>query len=419
MPKLLPILILLLGCTLAGAQTLSPIELSEARRALAYEPHNDAKRLLLAWNLMFLEEYEDALAEYRFVAQRDSSSLDAAAGILWALNSQGKYSQVIAEADAFLERMPLSGPLFYHRSLAWLNLGKATKARLDAILALDNMEDPYWRELAAKALSDAYLALDDLPSAQAVIKIHAPDAEKPKGYKGLVIDATWGNKAGNTYIFGAGVKATLGATRFGLHAEELTLDAAHFRWYLHASLLQQFRHLDLQAQVRFLDGEDTRIYPARGASLSLIPRIYAGPVIIRPQFTQSALLTARLNSYQSDLALGLSLAPYTLGYSLSRVYLDTDIVGSDSSAWVHSAEFRVTLGKGYELGIYGGGGGSMAFYSTPYGGLIDDFDPPDGFAGLSFYAPFTRHLGLLCYGQYSFDADGGTTFFYLRGSYRV
>jgi len=418
MRKALPLLVLLLICTALAAQTSGQDSVAELRRVLAYDPLNDSLRLNLAWNLMLLEQYEDALREYRFVARRDSSSVDAATGILWALNSQKLHREAVSEANSFLDLMPQSGQLYYHRGIARLKLGKASKSRQDEAEALKLLEEPYWKELAAIALSDAYLAMDDLPSARAVLKKHAPQAANPRGYRSLTIDATWGRKADSTAIYAVGLKTTLGGTRLGIKAEDLRIGGDHFRWYFHASLLQQFRHLDIMAEARYLDGDDARMYPAQGAGLCLTPRIYAGPVIIRPRISQSALQTQRLNSYQSEAGLKLVIASFKLDYSFSYIYLDKDIVDSDSSAMVHSGEISTALGRGFELGFYGGSG-DMAFYSTSYGGVIDDFEPSDGFAGLSFYAPVGKRLGLLLYGQLSFDPEGNTSFYYIRGSYRV
>ena len=414
----LPLLFLLLICQLLTAPALSPDEIAQARLALAFDPLNDAKRLHLAFSLMLADEYSQALQEYRFVARRDSTSLDAAAGILWALNSLGDHKQALREANAFLERMPDTAPLFYHRGTARLKLGKANLARLDQRRAIINAQDPFWQGLAAQALSDAYLTLDDWPSAKATLREHAPQATKPKAPRYLSIDASWGRKGSDTQVLTAGLKAGLGSTRLGFRAEELSIDSEHFRWYLHASLLRQFLGFDLQAEAMFLDGNDEKIYPAQGAGLSISPRIYAGPLVLRPRLGQSALETARLNAYQSDLGLEVNYSPFSLGYNFSRLYLDADAVGSDSTAVVHNADASLALGKGWEFGIYAGTG-SMAFYSTPYGGFIDAFDPAASYAGLSIYAPLGKHLALLIYGQLSFDPEGNTAFYYLRGIYRV
>jgi len=111
MRKALPLLVLLLICTALAAQTSGQDSVAELRRVLAYDPLNDSLRLNLAWNLMLLEQYEDALREYRFVARRDSSSVDAATGILWALNSQKLHREAVSEANSFLDLMPQSGQL--------------------------------------------------------------------------------------------------------------------------------------------------------------------------------------------------------------------------------------------------------------------------------------------------------------------
>lgn len=418
MRKALPLLFLLFLCQFLAAQAMSPDEIAQTRLALAFDPLNDAKRLHLAFSLMLADEYSQALQEYRFVARRDSSSLDAAAGILWALNSMGDHKEAVREANAFLDRMPNTAPILYHRGTARLKLGKANLARLDQRRALKQAQDPFWQGLAAQALSDAYLTLDDWPSAKATLREHTPQAPKPKAPRYLSIDASWGRKGSNTQVLTAGLKAGLGSTRLGFRIEELSIDSEHFRWYLHANLLHQFRCFDLQAEARLLDGKDEKIYPAQGAGLSISPRIYAGPLVLRPRLGQSALQAARLNAYQSDLGLKVNLAPVSMGYSYSRLYLDADAVDSDSTAVVHNADASLALGKGLELGIYAGTG-PMAFYSTPYGGFIDDFEPAESYAGLSIYAPFGKHLALLLYGQLSFDPEGNTAFYYLRGIYRV
>jgi len=414
---LLLLIMILMGCRLA-AQGLVSDPLSEARKAVAYDPVNDGKRLDLAWNLMLAGQYEEALVHYRLVSSRDSSNTDAATGVLWSLSAQNQHRELIKEADKLISVMPEAGPLYYYRGLARLHQGKANKARTDEKRALRSAPDSFWQDLAARALSDSYLALDDRPAAKSTLNKHAPQAILPPARKALTIELTAGAKGDSTYIIAAGLKASLGTTRLGFKAEELRLGAEHFRWMFQASALQQFHHFDLFAELNWLEGKDAKVYPAKGTRLGLTPKIYAGPLIFRPRLSQSVLITPRLNAYQSDAGLRLSMPALNLSYSLSWIYLDKEIVDADTSDLAHSADASFSFARGWELGIYGGSG-ALAWHNTPYGGVIDDFTPDLSYAGASIYAPIGKRLGLLLYGQLSFDDSDSTPFYYLRGSYRV
>lgn len=420
--------LIFLGSNLT-AQGVSLDALSEARKAVAFDPTHISKRLNLAWNLMLAEQYEEALIHYRLVSSRDSLNIDAATGLLWSLSALNRDKDLIEEANTLLERMPQAGSLYYYRGLARLRLGKANWSRLDQKLALDLARDEFWTILAAQALSQSYQALGDIPAARAVLKIHTPYVTIPKPRRSVSFEVTAGAKKDSTYIIAAGASVSLGAGKLGVNAEELRLGSRHFRWLLRASLQQQFRYLDLVAGVKWLDGEDARIYPALGARLGLTAKIYAGPLILKPQIGQSVLLAERLNSYQSDAGLKLVLSPFSLSYRLSRIYLDTDIMNADTANLVHTAEAGFISARGWELSLYGASG-SMAFHITPHGGVIDDFDPAQSYAGASIYAPIGKRVGLLLYGQLSFPerllslrrsepASSCTPFYYLRGSYRV
>lgn len=400
--------LLCLSANFLAAQSQDTV--SNMRMALAQNPLDLSTRLSLAWNLMMQGQYQDAYLQYLFVAQRDSGNADASAGMLWALNAAGKYSRATQEADSLIQRQPHNPALYYHRGIARLNLNRANRARMDGHQALRLASDSYWQDLAKNLLRDSYLALADVPSAK-----HFSSNPIP-GKSLWILDAQWGIKSTQSDTYALGIKALLGTTRLSLKAEELTLDGAHFRYYLHSSLTQQLRGLDLQAQARFLDGTDQRIYPAVGASVGLNPKIYAGPLIITGSFSQSSLFAAQLNSYQSDAGIGLQYAPLSFSYLLSHVYLDADAAGADQTNWVNSLDLSLRWHKGIETAVYAGNG-KMAFLQNAYGGITDDFEPAKSFLGISLYSPLGKKLGLMLYGQLNLRPQ--SSYFFIRGTYRV
>ncbi len=422
----LALLLLMLSLSGLVAQA-SPYQerIERSKLSLAYDPLNLTERLNLAYYQMLSGKYEQALPNYRFVLERDSANADAAGGLLWALNSLGQYPEVISEADRLIKLHPEQGLVYFHRATALYNRKQALKARLDytKAVALSTGET---RQYPLNSLVTLYQSLGDFPRSYTAWKalddaslIYPKELIRKKIYKPELLFSLYGGIKDTTTVFAGGdIIYRRASTSLRFSGEEVRINDAHYRYSLSASLRRQFTPGDASLALSYINSKDSRAKQGYGAALELKPRIYTPLAIIRPKLAQHVEIFRRFNIYQTDLGLELSLGKLFTAYQAAYLYQDNDSANSDTERWVHSLDLILQLNSRMGLGLYGGIG-EMAWFTNPFGGITDDFEPATGFAGASIMYSFTPKTKLLLYYQYGSGNDTNNHTTYLKLFYAI
>ena len=400
-------------------------QIERSRVSLAYDPLNLVERLNLAYYQMLAGQYEQALPNYRFVLERDSANADAAGGLLWAMNSLGQYLEAKSEASRLIRILPNQGLLYFHRGTALDGLGKPLRARADYHKAID-ISSGENRQYPLNSLITLYQSLGDFPRSHSSWQeldegslIYPKALLRKKIYKPELLFSLYGGIKDTTTVFAGGdIIYHRGATSLRVSGEEVRINDAHYRYSLGASIRRQFIPGDLSLAFSYINSKDDRAQSGYGSSLELKPRIYTPLAIIRPKLAQHVEIFQRFNIYQTDLALELSLGKLFAAYQAAYLYQDNDSVSSDTERWVHTLDLILRLNSRIGLGLYGGVG-EMAWFTNPFGGITDDFEPAARFAGASLMYGFTPKTKLLLYYQYGSGNDTNNHTAYLKLFYAI
>ncbi len=398
--------------------------IDRAKVALAYDPLNDAQRLDLAYFQMLTGQYEQALPNYRLIISRDSTNANAAAGILWALNSQGKYSQTLREAKHFIKTNPHSGLLYYHQANALLNRGQSLSARTRYVRALNLLSNETLRQLPAESLIWCYQTLNDYPRSRQYLELLDPqslinpkEVIRRKLYKtDLIFSVQAGVKDTTSVFFETEAIARHRSMSYKLKLEELLVNDAHYRWSVLVSAKTQTRHFDTSITALMLKSEDTRASEGYELSLEVKPRIYISSMLIRPVVSEHLASYTRFNAYQTDLGLELGIGKATMNYQAAYLYQDNDSIGADTYKWIQSMDIYYRISRIIACGLHAGKG-DMAWYTNTLGSVTDDFEPSDGYYGASFSTGLSKHFRAVLYYQYGTRNEETSHLAYLRLSY--
>jgi hypothetical protein len=423
------LLILLLSSLLGilGAQG-SPWqdEVSRSRTLLSAFPDDVSERLKLGYYLMLTGQAEEALREYRTVMAAEPGNADAAAGVLWALNTLGQWRQSLAEASAFLDKHPGSGLIAHYRAEALLRLGDPLRARRGFAMAEPGIGDSTLLYLPRQGLAWAYLAAGDHANSKRTARLARGNSQdvsldllqlKIKRLRpSLELSAGFKDSSGVSLGARAGIAKGSFSTRLGF--EEYLLNGEHFRWAANLALNKQFRWLDLGLAAGYMDGEDSRVYQGISGSLSVSPRAYLGNLLARFVLAQHVSVYERFNLYQSDLGLSLNLDQGSLAYTYSSLYQDNEAIDADRQWGVQTLSASLRLFRGYYIGLYSGIG-DLAWHINAQGAVVDDFEPVDSYLGASLYVPLSGALSLSLYFQQGYRDDEASRFFSLRVAYHA
>ena len=393
--------------------------IKSARAQVAQQPADTHARMNLAYYQMLDGATAEALSNYQTVLLQDSLNTDAASGVLWAYNTQGKWKNTVQSSARFLKLFPDHAPLHSFRAYALAQQGYHTRARSAYTIATHKDPAPELLPSLNAGLGWAYLALGDYPLARkSFARMGNPDANVSqalaKVHHQIGLHASTNYDSTNAY--GADISWVQKRTQAALGFEELFVGGKHLRNSYQGSLGYQANFARITANAGYMDGNDSRVYPASLGSLSIQSRFYQKSLIISPKVSQHFARYQRFDLHQTDASIKLTQQPFSANYSYSYLYQDTDYSGGDSKGAVHSLHLSYSLPNSMVVGLYGSSG-DLAWWTSPFGVTIDDFDPVDSYLGISLYVPFLRHYNLLLYHQTGFTSGSSRQLSSINVSY--
>lgn len=413
MPRYLVLLLLITCFQLLAAQTLPYQDrIERSRMILTYDPSDTNERLNLAYYLMLAGMYADAAREYQAVLDDQPHNMDAAAGELWALSSQGMWSQVNFLASTRLAGMPNAGVIRYHLANAQLALGKPLHARSSYAKALAMLPDGDTSSYSRMGIARSYQAIGDVPRALHQINAIPPQQaglgstlisqqlRKPS----LGFDISFASKSGNVSSYQSGVSFRRGTLSGRMSYEALYTNGDRYHDAYALSISQQTRYLDVAVGGQILNARDIRIGKANQGNLAFSPKLYIGAIRIDPGVKLCVTMLDNFNVYQTDTGFTLRSDPVTIAYAYSHIYQDNDSPGADRQKHAQSLSAISRVWHSLYGGLYAGMG-DFAFHTNSSGTFMDDFDAIDGYLGISLHAPLINKLFVTLYTQYGSAND--------------
>ncbi|HOA28709.1 MAG TPA: hypothetical protein PKL34_01630 [Candidatus Cloacimonadota bacterium] len=390
---------------LLGAQ-MDPLH--HLRFQVAQNPTNANARMNLAYQLMLSGEYNEALSHYEALLLQGAKHEAAMTGVLWALQSLGKYRESSLKADKFLSSSSDPSPILSYKAYALSATGRHLSARSYYSKAGKLAKNESTAQKSSLGLAWEYLWLSDAPRARVQLnKLTTEAAVEPKEWLDKASNMIT-LKAGTDYddLISTGLSYQLhkAAWGFGAEYEELFVDSERFRQMISARAKWQSPIIDLTAAVKSLSGNDDRVYPGVHYSLALQSPYFLGKVRIVPSLRGHFASYQRFDTQQADLAMRMDSDDLSASYSYSLLYHDDDSIGSDHDEQIHSFSLGVRVFKQSWLTAYLHLG-DQAWWTSPYMVVYDDFEADNTVYGLSLSTPIYQKFNLLLYSQLGDNDD--------------
>ncbi len=369
MKQILFTLILLLP-TLCFGQNASP-HLHDLRMRVAQNPADTTVRLEYAYQLAIANELDQAMQNYETILLQDPDNVSAAEGILWVLQSRGSYEQSIARAQSFLLKQAQSSAIAAYLAYGYSKTDRHL-ASLNSYKKADELaETPVQTDIAQNGLLWAYIYLHNYPAAQRLLKPrqHSEDS----------------------------------AARQILEARHVTMNLDFHSDYknLNGIGLSANSFAKAGASHSILRGIDKRIYPASTSAASISGILYWRNLEINPMLAAAWGKFQRLDTQQADIGLKILSDKWLIAYWLSNMYVDQEIVGSDSSKTLHSlqAGYKVFTNTRLQAYLFLG---NQAWWLSPYQVIYDEYDANDKAIALSLCQKMSDRIYAMVYHQIGF-----------------
>ncbi len=393
---------LFLLCLLSLMAQIPAPDLQALRLKVAENPIDGSARLNLAYQLMLNSMPDQALKHYETLLQQDPQNVLAVEGILWALQSQDRFSESITRADEFLHIFPAHAPVLSYKAYGLSRLNLHLAARQNYAEAEQLAISDVHSNTANSGLAWEYLSLKNYPAAKSALA-RLKDTADP--ITKSLIDKT------HLYIsLGAGTNyqdkhsGNLSAAfqkaewSLKLNVEELILDSSDTRSKFGISAGWQSPFAYLEASLSRLNGEDKRAYPANQIGLSLKPVFYVGAIQLTPSLAGFYSRYKRFDIQQADFGLQVASDKYSAGYTLSKLYQDNEAILSDSQKELHSFTIGTRIASQIWLSAYLYEG-EQAWWTNPYGVIYDSFDADNRAYAISLSSPLGKRVGIMLYHQ--------------------
>ncbi|MCB5249414.1 MAG: hypothetical protein WCY87_01680 [Candidatus Cloacimonadales bacterium] len=403
MKQILFTLILLLP-TLCFGQNASP-HLHDLRMRVAQNPADTTVRLEYAYQLAIANELDQAMQNYETILLQDPDNVSAAEGILWVLQSRGSYEQSIARAQSFLLKQAQSSAIAAYLAYGYSKTDRHL-ASLNSYKKADELaETPVQTDIAQNGLLWAYIYLHNYPAAQRLLKPrqHSEDSAARQILEARHVTMNLDFHSDYKDLNGIGLSASLTTTHATLSAkaEELILSGKRFREQYGLSLSLANSFAKAGASHSILRGIDKRIYPASTSAASISGILYWRNLEINPMLAAAWGKFQRLDTQQADIGLKILSDKWLIAYWLSNMYVDQEIVGSDSSKTLHSlqAGYKVFTNTQLQAYLFLG---NQAWWLSPYQVIYDEYDANDKAIALSLCQKMSDRIYAMVYHQIGF-----------------
>lgn len=355
--------------------------------------------LNLAYDNMMAGNYLTAEEQYQNLTLAEPDNLLAWEGLLWAYNAQGKLSASLALSSKLLKQYPGNPQFYNYRAYPLLQRKRLPEARYYYDKAYQLQPgNPAANAVSNEGLTVSYQALGDYPRYYRHLHALAALAGIPAGKERVSFRTSIAYAAPDKAKSAISMRQGIGykTWQVNLGYEDFRLNNKHFRYLSSGNIRKQFMPLELSIGASLMDGNDERIYPAQAYSSTLSTKIYAGKFILQPALMASYSHYPRFDVQQASLLPSVLWRDFSLSYALHYAFMDNKAANTDST---RSAQ-QITLSKALPLDITLGlhyGTGDNRWMEDANGTIMDTFNQPSDYYGVSVLVPFLKRWSAYVY----------------------
>ena len=418
MPKSLNKLFLiffLVSFGLLCAQEISTQDnINEIKEFLKENPDDLNARINLGYNYMLDNKPLLAIREYRNVAEKDSSNLQAWQGLLWAYNAQKSWNYTITNSKKPMQLFPQDSSIKGFTAFAYWNSYNALTAHKyysqSLKLARQNNE-LLGQSMALEGLGWIYQSFDDYSLAYKSFEQARIISNQTSVSYGMDLLNRVKLSTSFSYSNLENKKSAISANqalnykRLSLHTgfEQFKIDGKRFRDAWSGGISLQTSPFQIGVSGWSLDAKSTT-YPAHIYQGYITEKYWLSDMLLQPTYRFAYSRYPEFNVYQNDLALSTTFRKTTVSVGAVRSQRDVESVGADETWWAYHAIISYPFYKGYIVSL-SAGKGRQDWWVSPVGYIVDTSITNVKYLGNTLIIPLSKPVSMILYHQLGYKDD--------------